>query len=39
MTDAPRRMTRVAAYALCVENGTILLSRIAPGYTASSDGM
>jgi 8-oxo-dGTP diphosphatase len=32
-------MTRVAAYALCVENGAILLSRIAPGYTASSDGM
>jgi 8-oxo-dGTP diphosphatase len=39
VTDAPRRMTRVAAYALCVENGAILLSRIAPGYTASSDGM
>jgi len=39
MTDAPRRMTRVAAYALCVEGGAILLSRIAPGYTASSDGM
>lgn len=39
MTDAPRRLTRVAAYALCVENGAILLSRIAPGFTASSDGM
>ena len=39
MTDAPRRMTRVAAYALCVEDDAILLSRIAPGATASSDGM
>jgi ADP-ribose pyrophosphatase YjhB (NUDIX family) len=39
VTDAPRRMTRVAAYALCVEDGALLLSRIAPGYTASSDGM
>lgn len=32
-------MTRVAAYALCVEGDAILLSRIAPGATASSDGM
>ena len=39
MTDAPRRMTRVAAYALCVDGDRILLSRIAPGTTASSDGM
>lgn len=39
MTDAPRRLTRVAAYALCVEGDAILLSRIAPGATASSDGM
>ena len=39
MTDAPRRMTRVAAYALCVDGDRILLSRIAPGATASSDGM
>jgi 8-oxo-dGTP diphosphatase len=39
MTDAPRRMTRVAAYALCVDGDAILLSRIAPGATASSDGM
>ena len=39
MTDAPRRVTRVAAYALCVEDGALLLSRIAPGATASSDGM
>ncbi len=39
MTDAPRRMTRVAAYALCVDGERILLSRIAQGATASSDGM
>jgi 8-oxo-dGTP diphosphatase len=39
MTDAPRRMTRVAAYALCVDGDRILLSRIAQGATASSDGM
>ena len=39
MTDAPRRMTRVAAYALCVDDDRILLSRIAPGATTSSDGM
>ena len=39
MTDAPRRMTRVAAYALCVDGDAILLSRIAQGATAGSDGM
>lgn len=39
MTDAPRRVTRVAAYALCVDGDAILLSRIAQGATASSDGM
>ncbi len=39
MTDAPRRMTRVAAYALCVAGDAILLSRIAQGATAGSDGM
>jgi 8-oxo-dGTP diphosphatase len=39
MTDAPRRMTRVAAYALCVDGDRILLSRIAQGATSSSDGM
>ena len=39
MTDAPRRVTRVAAYALCTEGDAILLSRIAQGATASSDGM
>jgi 8-oxo-dGTP diphosphatase len=32
-------MTRVAAYALCTDGDSILLSRIAPGATASSDGM
>ena len=39
MTDAPRRVTRVAAYALCADGDAILLSRIAQGATASSDGM
>ena len=42
MTDgsgSPRRVTRVAAYALCAHGDAILLSRIAPGATASSDGM
>jgi 8-oxo-dGTP diphosphatase len=39
VTDAPRRQTRVAAYALCTDGDAILLSRIAPGATASSDGM
>lgn len=39
MTAAVRRLTRVSAYALCVEGGAILLSRIARGATANSDGM
>ena len=39
MTDAVRRMTRVAGYALCVDGDAILLSRIAQGATATSDGM
>jgi 8-oxo-dGTP diphosphatase len=39
VTDAPRQLTRVAAYALCTDGDAILLSRIAPGATASSDGM
>lgn len=30
-TDPLRRVTRVAAYALCVRDGRILLCRIAPG--------
>jgi ADP-ribose pyrophosphatase YjhB (NUDIX family) len=34
-----RRLSRVAAYALCTEGGAILLSRIAPGATADADGM
>ena len=39
VTDAPRRVTRVAAYALCTDGDAILLSRIAQGATADSDGM
>jgi ADP-ribose pyrophosphatase YjhB (NUDIX family) len=39
VTDLPRRETRVAAYALCTDGDAILLSRIAPGFTSSSDGM
>jgi 8-oxo-dGTP diphosphatase len=39
MSVDPRRTTRVAAYALCTDGDAILLSRIAPGATASSDGM
>lgn len=39
MTTPASRVTRVAAYALCVERDAILLTRIAPGATASSDGM
>jgi ADP-ribose pyrophosphatase YjhB (NUDIX family) len=30
--EPDRQVTRVAAYALCVEGGRILLCRIAPGY-------
>lgn len=33
MSEEPR--TRLAAYALCVEDGRVLLSRIAPGYPAA----
>jgi len=36
---APPQVTRVAAYALCTDDDAILLTRIAPGATASSDGM
>ncbi|HEY6609365.1 MAG TPA: NUDIX domain-containing protein [Candidatus Limnocylindria bacterium] len=39
MTEPVRRMTRVAAYALCLDGDAILLSRIAQGATATSDGM
>jgi 8-oxo-dGTP pyrophosphatase MutT (NUDIX family) len=38
MTKAARRVTRVAAYALCRDGDAILLSRIAQGATAFSDG-
>jgi len=33
VSEGPR--TRLAAYALCVEDGRVLLSRIAPGYPAA----
>jgi ADP-ribose pyrophosphatase YjhB (NUDIX family) len=39
VSDLPRRLTRVGAYALCTNGDAILLSRIAPGATSSSDGM
>ena len=36
---APRRITRVSAYAVCVDvDERILLCRIAPGYTVGFDG-
>jgi 8-oxo-dGTP diphosphatase len=33
VSEGPR--TRLAAYALCVEDGRVLLSRVAPGYPAA----
>lgn len=33
------QLTRVSAYALCRDDDALLLSRIAPGATVSSDGM
>jgi 8-oxo-dGTP diphosphatase len=39
VSDPVRRVTRVAAYAICTDGDAILLSRIAPGATASHDGM
>ncbi len=38
MNDGPRKVTRVSAYAVCVDAGRILLARIAPGYTVGFDG-
>jgi ADP-ribose pyrophosphatase YjhB (NUDIX family) len=43
VTDHPaaaevRRHLRVSAYAVCVHGDAMLLTRIAPGYTAESDG-
>jgi 8-oxo-dGTP diphosphatase len=36
---APRRVTRISAYAVCLDHaGRILLCRIAPGYTVGFDG-
>jgi ADP-ribose pyrophosphatase YjhB (NUDIX family) len=39
VTGAPARLTRVGAYAICTRDDEILLSRIAVGATAGSDGM
>jgi ADP-ribose pyrophosphatase YjhB (NUDIX family) len=39
VAEARRRLSRVAAYALCSADGKILLCRIAQGATAASDGM
>jgi 8-oxo-dGTP diphosphatase len=36
--DGVPRVTRVAAYALCVDGDRVLLCRIAPGYTDGQDG-
>ena len=38
MTGAPTPVTRVSAYAVCVEGGRLLLARVAPGYTVGFDG-
>ena len=39
MTAEPRRVTRVSAYAVCVDDADrLLLCRIAPGYTTDDDG-
>lgn len=38
MTEGPIRVTRVSAYAVCVEDGRLLLTRIAPGYTVGLEG-
>mgnify|MGYP000571898145 CR=1 FL=1 len=39
MTEAPRRVTRVAAYAVCLDaGGRLLLCRIAPGGSVGFDG-
>lgn len=39
MATEPRRLQRLAAYALCTDGEAILLSRIAQGATANADGM
>ena len=38
MTDAPPRLTRVAAYAVATDGDAILLCRLAPGATRDRDG-
>jgi 8-oxo-dGTP diphosphatase len=39
VSHAPQQVTRVSAYSLCRDDDALLLSRIAPGATVSSDGM
>jgi len=38
VTDGPERVTRVSAYAVCVQDGRLLLARLAPGYMTGYDG-
>jgi 8-oxo-dGTP diphosphatase len=39
VSDGPPRVTRVAAYAVCLDDqDRLLLCRIAPGYTTNDDG-
>jgi ADP-ribose pyrophosphatase YjhB (NUDIX family) len=39
VTDEPRRVTRISAYAMCLDDAErLLLCRIAPGYTRQDDG-
>ncbi|MGZ8474704.1 MAG: NUDIX hydrolase [Candidatus Limnocylindria bacterium] len=38
MTERHERVTRVSAYAVCVQDERLLLVRIAPGYTTGYDG-
>jgi len=39
VTDEPQRVTRVSAYAICVDDAErLLLCRIAPGHTMDDDG-
>lgn len=38
MSKGPERVTRVSAYAVCEQDGRVLLARIAPGFTVGYDG-
>ena len=39
MTEEHPKVTRIAAYAVCVnDDGSLLLCRIAPGFTSDADG-